>query len=72
MSATTMRVVNLERQGCIPHVPIGDIGHDRAVVVSAVETVRHPLTGKSQPKELFRGNLNECNEFMLAAREAKR
>jgi len=71
MSATTMRVVNLERQGCIPHVPIGDISHERAVVMSTVETAQHPLTGKPQPKELFRGTLGECNEFVLAAREAK-
>lgn len=71
-SETTMRVVNLERQGCIPHVPIGDIGHERAVVVSTIETAQHPLTGKPQPKELFRGTLNECNDFALSAREAKR
>ena len=60
-----MKICNLDR---FPFTLPGGMGceHDRAVVLSDTETEQHIITGKAQPKCLFRGTLGEAHEFVKA------
>jgi hypothetical protein len=59
-----MKIVNIDRLNCLP----GGVAQewDRAVVISETLTEPHPITGKLQPKCLFRGTLKAAHEFVLS------
>jgi len=59
-----MKIINLDR---FPFTLPGGMGckHDNAVVLSETETELHIITGKQQPKCLFRGTLGEAHAFVL-------
>ena len=58
-----MKVINIDR--LVSYVFGGTPSkHDRAIVLSETETVPHIITGKLQPRCLFRGTLSECYIFI--------